>query len=139
MTPNLKKVLIVEDSELLHRMYDLIFIRYKNEQTKVLHAFNGKHGLEKLAAHPDCDLIILDTNMPIMNGIEFLQRMMRQVAYRAIPVIIISTDGKKEDTRRGLEAGARAYLTKPFVPGELHDLIAGIFSQPGARAIAQGA
>ena len=139
MRPRLKKVLIVEDSELLHRMYDLIFLRYKNEQTKVLHSFNGKHGLEKLAAHPDCDLILLDINMPIMSGLEFLHNMMREEAYRSIPVIIISTEGKEEDTLRGLDAGARAYLTKPFQPGELHDLIARIFSEPAARTAAQGA
>ena len=69
------------------------------------------------------DLILLDINMPVMNGLEFLQRVQKEPAYQAIPVIIISTEGKEEDTIRGLKMGAKGYVKKPFQASELHGLI----------------
>ena len=69
------------------------------------------------------DLILLDINMPVMNGLEFLQRVQKEPAYQSIPIIIISTEGKEEDTIRGLKMGAKGYVKKPFQASELHGLI----------------
>jgi two-component system, chemotaxis family, chemotaxis protein CheY len=132
-----KTILIIEDSELLHRMYDLIFSRYKGYGTKLLHAYNGKEGLAVLGSNLDIDLILLDINMPVMSGLEFLLQCRSQKAFQKIPVIIISTEGHEEDTRRGLEAGARAYLTKPFHPGDLNKIIERIFPQGPQTETAQ--
>ncbi|MEW6584858.1 MAG: response regulator [Nitrospirota bacterium] len=120
---SLSKIVIVEDSELLHKMYDLIFMRFRSQGTKIIHAFNGQEALTKLSENPDTDLIILDINMPVMSGLEFLQYCKRERVFQNIPVIIISTEGKEEDTLRGLKAGARGYLTKPFDATALYDLI----------------
>ncbi len=117
------KILIVEDSELLHRMYDLIFSRSWDGGAEVVHAFNGQDGLDRLREHPDTDLIILDINMPVMGGLSFLERCRGEETYSDIPVIIISTEGKEEDTIRGLKAGANAYLTKPFVANDLTEIV----------------
>ncbi len=119
----LKKILIAEDSDLLHRMYDVVFRQHRLDQGILLHAYNGKEALNELARHPDVDLILLDINMPVMTGLQFLQFCQAERVFRDIPVIIISTEGKKEDTIRALQAGARGYLTKPFRPQELHALI----------------
>lgn len=119
----MKKILIVEDSELLHRMYDLIFQRYRQSGTQLLHAYHGREALNHLADHPDVDLILLDINMPIMSGLEFLVHCRRESVFQQIPVIIVSTEGKEEDTMRGLQSGARGYITKPFKPPDLHQLI----------------
>ncbi len=127
----LKKVLVVEDSELLHNMYQLALKRY--EDCQYVKANNGREGLDVLASEHDVDLILLDINMPIMNGIEFLQAIKQQEAYQEIPVIIISTEGKEEDTKRGLEMGARAYITKPFQSVMLHELIDQVLSEKKAK------
>lgn len=119
----LAKILIIEDSELLHRMYDLILLRYRREGTVVLHAYNGRDGLRMMTEHPDTALVLLDINMPIMSGLEFLQYAKKENILRDVPVIIISTEGKAEDTLRGLENGARAYVTKPFLPNDLYKII----------------
>ena len=124
---NFSKILIVEDSELLHRMYDLIFMNFKTKGAKILHAFNGRDALEKLNTDNNVDLIILDINMPVMSGLEFLQYCKKAQIFQHIPVIIVSTEGSEEDTIRGLEAGARAYIKKPFQPSELHKMIKKIF------------
>lgn len=121
----LKKVLVVEDSQLLHRMYDLLLLRFRYAEaaTKVLHAMNGREALTKLHDHPDVDLILLDINMPVMSGLEFLQYCRKEKVFQGIPVIIVSTEGKEQDTLLGLKAGAKGYLTKPFQAHELYELM----------------
>jgi len=128
----IQKILIVEDSELLHRMYDVVFRQHRQNSGILLHAFNGKEALERLAQHPDVDLILLDINMPVMSGLQFLQHCQAQRVFREIPVIVISTEGKHDDTMRALQAGARGYLTKPFKPVDLHALIDRVVTAPAA-------
>jgi len=127
---NIKKILVVEDSELLHKMYDLIFTRYRKNGTQIIHAQNGREALNRLNVHPDVDLIILDINMPVMSGLEFLNYYNEEKVFKKIPVIIISTEGKEEDTLRGLEAGAKGYITKPFQANDLYKIIEKILSVP---------
>jgi len=122
-----RTILIVEDSELLHRMYEVVF---RSSAAALLHAFNGREALERLAQHPDVDLILLDINMPVMSGLQFLQHCQAERVFRDIPVIVISTEGKKDDTLRALQAGARGYVTKPFRPKDLHALIDRLFAVP---------
>jgi two-component system chemotaxis response regulator CheY len=68
-------------------------------------------------------LILLDINMPRMNGLEFLVRIKGEEGLSGIPVVIVSTEGKDEDTLRGLEAGAAAYVKKPFAGEEILSII----------------
>jgi two-component system, chemotaxis family, chemotaxis protein CheY len=117
----IKKVLVVDDSALIHQMYKMVLTRYK---CNVIHAFNGQDGLDKLAQHPDANLILLDINMPLMNGLEFIKKMKETGKYDHVPIIIVSTEGKEEDTMRGLALGAGGYVKKPFQPRDLHALIA---------------
>ena len=69
----LRKILAVDDSALIHQMYKLFLSRYKN--CKLISAMNGLEALDKLAQEEGIDLILLDINMPVMNGLEFLQRL----------------------------------------------------------------
>lgn len=125
-----RTILIVEDSELLHRMYEVVF---RSSSAVLLHAYNGREALDRLAQHPDVDLILLDINMPVMSGLQFLQHCQAERLFRDIPVIVISTEGKKDDTLRALQAGARGYVTKPFRPKDLHALIDRVFGVPALR------
>lgn len=115
-----KKILIVDDSALIHQMYRLVMNGYKCE---IVDAMDGREALDILARQQDIQLILLDINMPVMNGVQFLQKAAPLGITRRIPVIIISTEGKEEDTVRGLALGARGYLKKPFQPADLHALI----------------
>jgi two-component system, chemotaxis family, chemotaxis protein CheY len=121
MTTSINKVLVVEDSELLHNMYRMILKRYGD--CTLVKAKNGREALDLLATDAQFDLILLDINMPVMNGIEFLEAIKKQDAFAKIPVIIISTEGKETDTKRGMELGASGYLVKPFQSKDLHDLV----------------
>lgn len=116
----LKKVLVIDDSNLIHSMYKMVLMRYK---CKIVSAMNGQDALDKLAANPDTDLILCDINMPVLNGLEFVKKAREQAAYQNIPIIMVSTEGKEEDTLKALSLGARGYVKKPFQPSELHALI----------------
>jgi two-component system chemotaxis response regulator CheY len=107
MLPN--KILVVDDSQLIHRLFAVIFPR-----AAMVHALDGREALLRLAEQPEVDLIFLDINMPAMNGLELLSQLKADAALAQIPVIIVSTEGKEADTVRGLEAGAAAYVRKPF-------------------------
>lgn len=113
-----KKALVIDDSTLIHKMFKLML-----PHSTVVCASDGREALHKLAAEPDVELIFLDINMPNMNGLEFLVQVKADAALAQIPVIIVSTEGKEEDTIRGLRAGAAAYVKKPFRNEALQDLI----------------
>jgi CheY-like chemotaxis protein len=100
-------------------MYEVMLRQYP-----LVYALDGREALARLDAHPDIDLVLLDINMPTMNGLEFLAEMKARGAETNPPVIIISTEGREEDTERGLEAGAAAYIKKPFHTEEILDVIA---------------
>lgn len=115
-----KKVLLIDDSAIIHQMYRMVLSRYK---CQLVTAQNGKDGLDKLSRNADADLMLVDINMPVMNGLEFIQKVKEAGTYGNIPIVIVSTEGREEDTRKGLELGATAYIKKPFQPSELHSLI----------------
>src|SRR5256885_11146306 len=96
-----KKVLVVDDSKLLHRMFEMMLRGFP-----LVHAFDGREALDRLAEHKDVELILLDINMPRMNGLEFLTAVKAHPEFARIPVVIITTEGTEDDTERGMQAGA---------------------------------
>ena len=69
------------------------------------------------------DLILMDINMPIMNGLEACLKLKQKASTRSIPIIMLSALASKTEIQQGLDAGADAYLSKPFQEGELLDAI----------------
>ncbi len=117
----LKKILIVDDSQLIHSMYRLVLNRYTG--CRIVDAMNGLEALDVLSRESDFDLILLDINMPVMNGLQFMEKIKKENIYRQIPIIVISTEGKEEDTLKALKMGAWGYIVKPFKPNMLYELI----------------
>src|SRR5919202_6048770 len=98
-----RKILVVDDSKLLHRMFEMMLRQYP-----LVHAYDGKEALERLKESRDVDLVLLDMNMPRMNGLELLEAMKADDRMKRIPVVLVTTEGSDEQTQRGLEAGAGA-------------------------------
>lgn len=131
----LKKILVIDDSVLLHRVYVSALRRHTELGLTLLLAWNGMEGWTLLQSNPDTDLILLDVNMPVMNGHEFLEWRRRDAALARIPIIMCSTEKETDDVQRALAAGATAYLTKPFVRDDLYrtiEQVAGLGALPVA-------
>lgn len=110
-----KRMLIVDDSPSVRKLVEFTL---KAKGFQVSSAGDGQEALE-LAAKEQFDAIILDINMPRMNGFEFLHKMRADVAYASIPIIMLTTEGQDEDKDKAVELGATAYIVKPFKPTQL--------------------
>jgi two-component system chemotaxis response regulator CheY len=80
---------------------------------KVVEASDGVDGLKKLSSN-EIDLILSDINMPIMDGLKLVNLVRSNESYKEIPIVIITTEGAKEDKDRAMALGADAYITKPI-------------------------
>ncbi len=127
--------LVVDDSKLHHQMYKLVFSRGALAGSAVHHATNGREGYKLLAAHPELSLVLLDLNMPEMNGLELLERRRADQLHLHIPIVLVTTEGTAEDEARGRAAGAWDYLRKPFQPADVERLVQRVLAQaPRASA-----
>src|SRR5690349_24326633 len=89
--------LVVDDSALHHQMYRLIFGKGPLAGSTVYHAMNGREGYALLASHPELTLVLLDLNMPEMNGLELLARRHAEGVHPHVPVGLVRTGGSPED------------------------------------------
>jgi CheY-like chemotaxis protein len=110
----LRKVLVVDDCVLMHKMCDLALARYREHGTEVLHARNGAEALQTLGENPDTDLVLLDLNMPVMGGLEFLHVRRERESLWCVIVLVVTTQGEEADVAEALGAGAMGVLTKPL-------------------------
>ena len=110
-----KTILIVDDSS---SMRQVVSMTLKQAGYEVIEACDGKDALGKLAGQK-IHLVISDVNMPNMDGITFVREMKKNAVYRFVPVIMLTTEGTEEKKKAGQEAGAKAWVVKPFQPQQL--------------------
>jgi two-component system chemotaxis response regulator CheY len=103
--------LVVEDSPMMRQLVVFALGRLRN--LRVTEADDGVDGLRKLAAGR-FDIILTDINMPIMDGLKLIQRVRKDVNHKDTPIVVITTEGGREDRERALRLGANAYITKPI-------------------------
>ena len=112
-------VLVIDDEDPIRL---LCRVNLEAEGTTVLEAENGHVGLE-LAKQELPDAILLDVMMPGLDGWTVAERLLEDDATRRIPVIFLTARADVRDRARGLGAGGLDYITKPFNPVELADLV----------------
>ena len=100
-------------------------------------AGSGLEAIEQLALAPVA-LIILDLNMPDMHGLEVLRFVRAHKAYRQTPVVVLTTRGDQASRETLLDAGASAYLTKPFAPHALADQVRTVLATASAQVDTAG-
>jgi signal transduction histidine kinase/FixJ family two-component response regulator len=105
-------LLLVDDDELAIELAQIQLIDANRLQCKVVVARDGQEALARLH-DTDIDLVLLDINMPRMDGFELLERMRAENFLDSVPVVMCSTSTYQEDISRAKELGARGYLTKP--------------------------
>lgn len=122
-------VLVVDDSRTLRK----ILVRELNNMgvSKVVEATDGSHALEVLQTNT-VDLVLLDMEMPVLDGLQVLQRMKSSAALMHLPVIVISSADEIEKTVRCIEMGAEDYLPKNFNPVLLRARVSSSFEKNGS-------
>jgi len=112
-----KKVLSIDDSSTTRKISKKPVEALGYE---FLEATDGKNGLEVLEKNVnDVCLILLDWNMPGMNGIEFLEQIKLKSQYTLIPIIMVTTEAEKTNVVKALKYGVKNYILKPFTTEEL--------------------
>ena len=114
-----KKILAVDDEASIRK---LVSITLQNRGYEVDTANDGQEALDKIAISKP-DLVILDVMMPKMNGWEARKCLRENPATKDLPILILSAVGEFEAQLQGMEASGDDYITKPFRPQELGDLV----------------
>lgn len=109
------KILIADDENDVRNMVRFIFERRGFE---VVEATDGMEAVT-IARQELPDVILLDVMMPVMSGYEATQRLKETEATKRIPIVFLSAKGQTSEIAKGLQAGAIAYIIKPFSPKEL--------------------
>ncbi len=115
-----KRILVVEDSAISRELLKGIMIE---EGYEVLTAEDGVEALRILRSEP-VDLVITDIQMPNMDGITLTREIRGDPKLKDLPIVIVTSKGKEEEMKKGLDAGADAYLIKGrFTPQELKEKV----------------
>ena len=116
-------VLIVDDSTVIRQMVKKTLDMAGLDVGDVYEAANGIEALAELSNHRVA-VMLVDINMPTMNGIQLLTRMKENDRLQYIPIVIVSTEGSKERIKELERIGIFGYLRKPFQPEQLRDVLA---------------
>ena len=115
------KLIVADDSRLVRGIVAKVV---ESIGFEAVHAANGQETLNILEADgQDIKLVLLDWNMPVLNGIDVIKKMRNDDHLKNIPVLMVSTESEDERIHEALGAGAQGYLTKPFTPDQLTEAI----------------
>ena len=105
-------ILIVDDSKIIRRVLTNVLNRYFENPT-LYEAENGEEALMIMNQHP-VDLILLDWNMPVMNGEEVVNAIRKNKEWNKTRIIMATTEGSKANVLKMIKKGVNGYLVKPF-------------------------
>jgi DNA-binding response OmpR family regulator len=115
-----KRVLVVDDDRVIQQLLE---VNLELEGYQVAGTASDGQEAIAMAAELKPDLILLDIMMPKMDGLEVCRQLKADPKLSKIPIVLLSARAQDMDIREGLEIGADAYLTKPFDPVELLDVV----------------
>ena len=113
-------VLIVDDSSVMRKIVERSLRQAGVNIAQVLEAGNGAEALG-VVQRAKVDLILCDINMPVMDGLEFVKQLPAIENARAVPVVMITTEGSENHVVQALSSGARGYIRKPFTPEQVKE------------------
>jgi two-component system chemotaxis response regulator CheY len=105
------RILIVDDSRTMRQL--LVFALKRIKGVDLVEVQDGMDGLRKVTGE-HFDLVLVDVNMPVMDGLKLIRLIRAEESLKGIPIVVIITEGAKEDRERALSLGADEYLTKPI-------------------------
>lgn len=121
----MKKIPIVDDSQLNVRLFTALLT---NPEYELRVASNGREALRACAASRP-DLVLLDLNLPELNGFEVTRRLKGDESTRRIPIVAVTAHGHGEATEQALVAGADFFMAKPFSATALREAVAAFVAE----------
>jgi len=118
-------LLIVDDSSSMRSVVKKIVGLSGIGVNRLLEAENGRRALEILGDNW-VDAVMLDINMPEMNGLELLRKMSEDALLKNIPVVMMSTEASDAHVKTAIELGAKGFIRKPFLPEEVRKMLLGV-------------
>jgi two-component system chemotaxis response regulator CheY len=115
-----KTILIVDDSSSLRAVVGIALTRAGYD---VIEAGDGIEALKQMDRAAKVHLVVCDVNMPRMDGITFVRELKQQARHKFTPVVMLTTEGQQEKMQQGKQAGAKAWILKPFNPPQLLDAV----------------
>ena len=112
-----KHIMLVDDSKTIRNLLAFVL---KSEGYKITTAEDGLDALEKIYSIDEpVHLLIVDVNMPRMDGFTFIKTIRQQELYKDVPIIVLSTEGEEKDIQTGMSVGANLYMIKPAHPEKM--------------------
>ena len=105
------KVLIVDDSSAMRKLIKRIISKYASE---VCEAENGQVALGVIQQHGDFDVVLIDWNMPVMDGLQLIKKLRRNEEYCNMKLVMVTTEAEPAKMARALISGADEFVMKPF-------------------------
>jgi two-component system chemotaxis response regulator CheY len=115
-------ILIVDDSRTIRSVIKKTLLIAGVPTSELFEASNGLEGLQ-IMKNNWVDLCFADINMPVMNGIEMIEKMLEDHMLEQLPVVIVSTEGSKTRIEELFRKGVRAYLRKPITPEIIRNVV----------------
>lgn len=106
-----KKVLVVDDSPTIRQQ---VGTALQQAGIDVIEASDGVEGVAKVEGHAEIGMVILDVNMPRMNGLEMLEAIKSGGKNGRLPVVMLTSEGQQSLIERAKKAGAKGWIVKPF-------------------------
>lgn len=116
------RILLVDDSATIRLMIRKAIMLSIPDVDEIIEATDGIDALAKLSDHK-VDLMLVDINMPRMDGVRFISRVKTAPKYADIPVIVVSTEGSEDRIKELKAYGIKDFIRKPFKPEQLRDVI----------------
>ena len=117
------RILFVEDSPTMRQF--LVFAIKRLRNVDITEASDGMDGLRKLS-NDHFDLALIDINMPVMDGLKLVSMIRGDDALKDMPIVVVTTEGGKQDRERALALGANEYLTKPIQANQVLQVARGL-------------
>lgn len=118
-------IMIVDDSAAIRKILQRVLVQAGIPLGTVHEASDGSEALELLKAHK-VGLILSDINMPNMDGIELLTRLKADASFKAVPIVMVTTEGSQARVLQALELGAAGYVRKPFTAEQIKAKLVGV-------------
>ena len=124
------RILVVDDSRVARNIVKNMLKSMYHVEEGFVEASNGEEAWSVLQTSP-VDLVLLDWNMALLNGIDLLRRVRQDDKFKALPVIMVTSEAAKYNVIEAVKAGANDYLIKPLTEKNLYEKVRKYFVQEG--------